>query len=1045
MIRNIPYIVWICAGLFLLWTSSLPAQSRLNQAMRMGRLDISDGLSQGMVFCIYQDSRGFMWFGTKEGLNRYDGHQFLVYRNQPGDTTSLPDNYVYAITEDRLGRLWIATGAAGLVMFEPDIERFTQIPLVSDGSDELIRCVDDVEIDGQGRLWISVLNMRLICLDVRLKEPRQIRASARIDGPMRRHPSQEVNRLRLDRFGRLMFLSGEGLFFLNESREVWELKVPWKKWFENVPNAGRFVCATVTSDSCIWVSNGILLISRVLRFSSDGGTLLSDQQFTPDGEPQYIRDLLEGPDKQLYLTSYGYFIRYDVIRQTYIACKAEKENAEGYYGRGNHLFSNRDGILWNSTSGFGINTFDPLTLSFQAHTGNINDALFGKELKAFDSFIRKRSGGELGLVNDAFPLRVKNGSVWCGTLDHGLLYYDAKNGSVRQYGMNPDDPYGFLMLRLYRPFVDSRSRVWVGNRHGISRLDQKTGAWEHFWFDVDGPDLIAADDNITSYHEVADGSFWLGTMLHGLVHFMPKSGEFTFYRYDSRDSNSISHDHVLTLEPDPYEPAKFLWIGTDGGGLNRFEYSAQRFTRYGKKDGLPNPVVYGILPDAAGFLWMSTNAGLGRMEPRSVRFRNYDVRDGLQSNEFNRMQYFRIGDSLCFGGVDGYNLFSPEAIRNNTVVPPIVLTGLRLFNTPVYPGTPESPLSKSMPYTETIYLTHDQNMISIEYAALDFHAPDRNHYRYKLEGLSEEWINAGTDRVATFTNLDPGEYVFQVIGSNNHGVWNRVGAKVRIVITSPWWATAWAFGLYIFIIGGAVLTLDRLQRRRLLARERERSQFREAQFRAEAAELEARAVRAENERKQKEMQVASTIQQRALPQRLPKIPGYDLAAINLPAEEIGGDFYDCIPLRDGRVAMVIADVTGKGVPASLLVSSLHAALHVHLDHDYETISLVHRLNTFLYDSTPSNSFVTFMMAVLAPESGALEIVNAGHNPGLLHKNGSLLETLRSQHLPLGCSRLDKSYQSEQYQLAPGDGLLLFTDGITEAMDARREPFGQEKL
>ncbi|MFZ1728487.1 MAG: SpoIIE family protein phosphatase [Bacteroidota bacterium] len=1044
MLRVIRYIIWIYTGIIILCSPQLFGQTRLDQAMRLGRLGISNGLSQGMVFCMFQDSRGFMWFGTKEGLNRYDGHHFRVYRNIPGDTTSLADNYVYAITEDRRGRLWIGTGT-GLVLFEPARERFTSLPLAVEGSEIPNLCVDDVELDGKERLWISIRHQPLICIDVSQKTPARIIASARFNGPTQAHPSQEVNRLRRDRFGRLMYLTGEGLFFLDEARAAWKLTVPWAPYFAGVPNAGRFVCATVTSDSSIWVSNGILLISGVLRFSPDGAKLLSSTRFTIDGEPQYIRDMLEGPGGKLYFASYDFMIQYDKETNSYIASRADKTRLEAYCGRGNHLFCNRDGIMWISTSGFGLNTFDPLTLSFQAHSGSINEALFGKEITAFDRYIRSHLGDQLGLVTDVYPLRTKDGDVWCGTLEHGLLYYDVKRGTVRQFAMDPEDPYGFLMIRVLRPFVDSRGRVWIGNRHGISLLDQNTGAWEHFWFDSDGPDLIAGDDHITSYYEASDGTFYLGTTMHGLAHFNPSSGIFNFYRYDAANTKSISYDHVLTLEADPYNAGKWLWVGTDGGGLNRFDFRTKEFTRYGRQEGLRNPVVYGILADKAKYLWMSTNEGLSRMEPQSGQFRNYDVRDGLQGNEFNRMQYYRVGDSLGFGGVDGYNLFSPREIKKNGVIPPVVLTGLRLFNASVIPGLENSPIRFAMPYADTVFLAHDQNMISIEYAALDFHSPGRNQYRYRLEGLTDGWIDAGTDRVATFTNLDPGEYVFRVIGSNNHGVWNEAGASVRIIVESPWWATAWAFGIYLFVIVASVLTFDRSQRRKLIASERERSEFREAKLRAEAVELESRVIKAENERNQKEMQVASIIQQRTLPQELPKITGYDIAAINIPADEIGGDFYDCIPLHDGRIALVIADVTGKGVPASLLVSSLHAALHVHLIHGQEMISLVDSLNTFLYESTPASAFVTLLLVVLTPETGELEIVNAGHNPGLLQRNGSLDETQRSQHLPLGCSRAIKPYQSEHYRLAPGDGLLLFTDGITEAMDLQQEPFGQENL
>ncbi len=1046
MIRNIRYIFWIYAGLLYLIVPQLPAQTQLDQAMRLGRLGIEDGLSQGMVFCMFQDSRGFMWFGTKEGLNRYDGHAFLAYRKVPGDTTSLPDNYVFAITEDSRGRLWLGTGSEGLVMFEPDQERFTQFHMAEPKTGEPIRRIDDLEIDGQGRLWVSVVNMNLICLDTRFEKTNEIRASVKSYPPSRGHPSQEVNRLQRDPFGRLTYITGAGLYFLDETRDQWDLRVSWDRWFAGDPNAGRITCATVMSDSSIWVSNGTLLISRVLQLSPGGDRLLADMHYTIDSEPQYIRDMKEGTDGKLYLITYDYFIRYNPANGgSYVATRAEKDRVEAYSGRGNHIFSSRSGIVWISTSGFGLNTFDPLTLAFQAHSGNINQALFGKELEAFDRYIREHNGWELGLINDGYPLRVSDGSVWCGTLDHGLLHYDAPTGKVRQFGMNADDPYGFLMIRFYRPFVDSHGQVWVGNRHGLSRLDKDTGQWEHFWFEEDGPDLIGAEDHITAYYEAPDGSFWLGTTMHGLAHFSPSTGSFTFYRYDSGNPTSISHDHVLSLAADPYRPGYWLWIGTDGGGLNRFDFNSKEFLRLGRENGLPNPVIYGILRDHANFLWMSTNEGLSRFEPRSQRFRNYDVRDGLQGNEFNRMQYYSVGDSLCFGGIDGYNLFLPTSIKKNSTVPPIALTELRLFNTPVSPRGEESPISVAMPYVKTIHLSHDQNMISIEYAALDYHAPDRNQYRYRLEGLTEGWINAGTDRVATFTNLDPGEYVFQVVGSNNHGVWNREGTSVRIIVDSPWWMTGWAFAIYAFVIFGVIFSFDRMQRRKLIGREREHSEFREAKLRAETAELEARVVKAENERKQKEVQVASLIQQKALPQQLPKIKGYDLAAINLPADDIGGDFYDCIPLDDGRIAMIIADVTGKGVPASLLVSSLHAALHVHLEYDQEMSVLAHRLNRFLYDSTPPNAFVTMLLAVLTPESGQLEVVNAGHNPGLLHRNGSLDETMRSRHLPLGCARASQPFESERYVLNPGDGILLFTDGITEAMDVNNEPFGQDTL
>jgi serine phosphatase RsbU (regulator of sigma subunit)/ligand-binding sensor domain-containing protein len=1023
----------------------MTGQVRLDQTMRLGQLDITDGLSQGMVFAMFQDSRGFMWFGTKDGLNRYDGHTFKVYRNRPGDSASLPNNYIYAISEDHRGRLWLGTGGSGLVMFEPERERFTLIPLQRDGRESRVRNVDDVAVDLRGSLWVSVQGGRLIQLDIRTDDPMEIRASARFVQPGRRHTSREINRLRLDRFDRLWYITEDGLFRLDAERGQWRRVVDAGLLMTGASSQATIVSMTVTADSSIWVLRGDQAESDLFHVDARGSRILQRTRMQFGADPEYIRDILAGSENILYILTFDYFIRYDTRTGSCIANDADRTRDAAYAGHGNHLYHSRDGMVWISSSGYGLNTFDPLTIPFNAHRGPINEALFGRELKAFDRHIRKRTGGFAALATNAYPVRLENGDVWCGTRDHGLLFYDAATGRVRQYGVVAHDPFSGMMIRLQRPFVDRRGRIWVGNRHGISRLDPDSGDWHHYWYDGDMPDLTETDDHITCYHEDEEGMIWVGTMRRGLGRFSPGPGTFTFYQHDGDDPLSISNDHVLTIEADPVHPRRYLWVGTDGGGLNRFDVSAQIFQRYDENAGLPSGVVYGILTDAAGYLWMSTNEGITRLDPRSETMRSFDMRDGLQGNEFNRTEYHLVGDSLCFGGVDGHNRFVPASIRSNTVLPNIVLTGLRLFNTPVRLHDEDSPLRAALPYARSITLPHNQNMISIQFAALDYHAPDKNRYRYRLVGLSDDWIEAGTERVATFTNLGPGEYEFIVVGSNNHGVWNTTGAALAIEILPPWYLTYWAFAVYIVLFIGVLFAVDRLQKRRLLSRERERSQMREARLRAEAAELEARAVRAENERKQKEMQVAAVIQQRVLPQQLPKIPGYDIAAINLPADEIGGDYYDCISLPDGRIAMVIADVTGKGVPASLLVNSLHAALHVHIDHNEDTISLVQHLNSFLYASTPPNAFITFMIAVIDPENGDLEIVNAGHNPALRHLNGSMRESTHSRNLPLGCVANGVPYHSERCTLAPGEGLLLFTDGITEAMNREREPFGQETL
>ncbi|MBN1447071.1 MAG: hypothetical protein JXA28_04005, partial [Bacteroidetes bacterium] len=482
------------------------------QSMRFGRLDIRHGLSQGMVFCTFQDSRGFMWFGTKEGLNRFDGHDFIVYRKRPGDSTSLPDNYVLAVTEDGRGRLWLATAAEGLVRFDPAREQFTKIPLADGNASTTVNRVEDLEIDHTGRLWVSVQGMPLMSIDPALDDPAAIRRSMHRSGPVLSHSSKEVNRLRLDQLGRISFLHEDGLYILDASAQRWNLTVPWEPLFGHIPGAGPFVFSATQSDGTIWVASGVRGVTELRRVSADGRHMLDSMRISVSGSDLYIRDMVQGSDGALYLVSFEYFMRYDIRTGDRAFGRADKERMAGYSGKGNHLFVNRSGILWISTSGFGLNTFDPLTLAFNARSGSLHEALFGKELQAFDRSIRKRTGGAMRLVNAVYPLRMENGDVWCGTRDHGLLHHDARTGAVKHYGLNPYDPYSFLMIRSHQPFVDSRGRVWIGNRHGVSRLTESPAQWEHYWFDGEEPDLTANDNHVTCWHETADGSIWLGTM-----------------------------------------------------------------------------------------------------------------------------------------------------------------------------------------------------------------------------------------------------------------------------------------------------------------------------------------------------------------------------------------------------------------------------------------------------------------------------------------------------------------------------------------------------
>ena len=1023
------------------------AQHRVDREYRFGALGIEDGLSQGMIYCMLQDSRGFMWFGTKEGLNRFDGSSFTVYRNIPGEASSLPDNQVYSIAEGARGRLWIGTRTRGLQLFDPVTETFSPVSLPKSSSHHVLdEPIYHLTTDQRGMLWVGGWKKLLARIDTKPEAMAEIRSSFVSFRNDSRFESGSTFFLSRSPSGEAVIFSDKGLWRYRSETHKFERLLQWRSLGLPIGDSGyEIVTGTMDRLGSVWLSAVLDGKFSLLKIDPYKHRIVDTLRFRHDNADLVARQMLVGPDNILYCSGSYNFIRYDFRDDSYSVTPPVPGRTDALFGSISSLMFDRSGNLWIGTTGHGLHTFNPRTLAFRTSSTFLKTHLFGRELAMFERYLTGKFELEKKLTSEVYPIRAADGSVWCGTANYGLLHYDEGTGAIRQYGVNEHDPNSFLMLRLSVPFIDSRNRVWIGNTQGVSRVVDGPEQWEHHFFDPDGPDITRREDNITCFHEDADGTLWLGTLSSGLAHFHPATGTFTLFSYNLADALSISADHLLSVAADPSNPDRYLWIGTDGGGLNRFDKRTGKFKRLGLSDGLPNMVVYGILADSLDRLWMSTNHGIACFSPTTLQFMNFNVHDGLQDNEFNRTEYYYVKPFMYFGGVKGHNSFDPEEIHRNITVPNIVITGLKLFNKSVTPRSDTTILRTAFPYVRQITLAHDQNMLTFEFAALDYTDPGQNTYRYRMEGLDEKWIDAGTKRSATYTYLEPGTYTFRVIGANNHGVWNQQGAALRVVVRPPWWRTFWAYAFYALFFIAVIVFIDQLQRRRVIAQERQRGRVREAVLRAEAAEFEARAVRAENERNEQELHLAATIQRRIIPRDLPNIPGYEIAGINLPAHEIGGDYYDCIPVGTDRYALVIADVTGKGIPASLLVNSLHASLLVHLDNDVSLETLALRLNALIFRTSTPSTFITFLIAVLHPPSGTIEMINAGHNPALVSRQDGSLEVMKTHGLPLGCTVEVTHYEREVCVILPGEGFLLFTDGVSEAMNPEYEPFSQEAL
>ncbi|HAP36849.1 MAG TPA: hypothetical protein DCQ28_13295 [Bacteroidetes bacterium] len=364
-------------------------------------------------------------------------------------------------------------------------------------------------------------------------------------------------------------------------------------------------------------------------------------------------------------------------------------------------------------------------------------------------------------------------------------------------------------------------KMWIINYvSGLDRFDPVSNKFDHFQIvngamkRVENKDPLSV--SLTTATKDVDGSVWIGTLNEGIYHLDPSTLSLKHFSSNAVDPSTISHNYVITLCLDPIEPERYLWAGTYGGGLNRLDRTNGKYLRFNERTGLPSNVINSIRPDKKGFLWISSNHGLWKLDPRSLQFLFYDINDGLQGLEYNRFESYSASDGkMFFGGTEGVNVFYPERILENPHIPPVVFTDLRIKNRSIYHRNENSPLSISITETKNVTLQYSDNVITLEFAALDFVNTGKNQYSHRLSGFENEWSAPTTRRTTTYTNLDPGEYLFTVKGSNGDGVWNEQGASLAITILPPWYRTWWAYVLYIFSSIMLLLSIRQYELKRL--------------------------------------------------------------------------------------------------------------------------------------------------------------------------------------------------------------------------------------
>ncbi|MCH8011501.1 MAG: histidine kinase [Candidatus Marinimicrobia bacterium] len=813
--------------------------------IKFDHISVDQGLSQSSVRCILQNKKGFMWFGTDDGLNKYDGYGFTVYKHDPSNSNSLSHNYINSIYEDESGILWIGTWGGGLNKYDPVTETFTRYQQNPSNPNSLSHnYVNAIIEDKAGILWVATqvgLN--------RLDPVTESFIHYMHDPSNPNSLSHDyVNSIIEDRTGMLWIGTKEGLNRIDPQTESFT----HYKHNSSDPNSlshDNVVIIYEGESGTLWIGTG----GGIDKFDRTREKFIHYKHDPSDATsiiPGVIYSIYEDRIGVLWIVGDG-VSRFDPQTEKFTNYLHDPGNPYSIsYSTILTIYEDRSGTLWFGSLLQGLNKYDRYKHKFELykHDPDNPNSLAFHDVRAIyedrNGILWIGAGGlnRLDREKNKFTHFKNNpnaifedrfGVLWIGA--GGLRKFDRATETVTTYQHDSLNPNSFTEGSVLSFCEDKSGVLWIGTFSGLEKYDRESETFMHYKHNPDIPNSLS-DNRVQAIYEDKRGNLWIGTWNGGLNRFDREKEEFIRYQHDPSNFNSISNNTIHYIWEDDDGN---LWIATRGGGLNKFNPETEIFTHYREKDGFPDDWVYGVLGDDEGNLWFSTNKGIARFNPESGELREYSVEDGLQSNEFNfGVCYKSPSGEMFFGGVNGFNTFFPDQVEDNPYPPQIVLTDFKLFNKPVITGANgSSPLQKPISYIDDVNLSYNENFFSFEFVALHYANPERNQYAYKLEGIDEDWIYSGTRRFARYTNIGPGEYVFRVKASNSDGVWNEKGISLRLTITPPFWKTSWAYGFYVLFLLSALYGVDRFQTVRL---KREANREAEERFKIERAKTEER-------------------------------------------------------------------------------------------------------------------------------------------------------------------------------------------------------------
>lgn len=777
-------------------------------------LSIRNGLSQNTVNAILQDRKGFMWLGTKDGLNRYDGLSFRKFKHDAANPRSIGNSFITSLYEDFNGNIWVGTDA-GVYIYYPEKEAFEEFDCQSLEKTRIERSVSMIAGDKQGRVWIAVEAQGMFCYDARQKL-------------LRNYPLSEISSnikcFTFDSGGTLWLgFYGDGLYYSKDNLATvhpYGSPEDGKREFE-----GGVITKIVQGNyNCLYIGSVKEGVSELNLTSGQVRNLLAIDE---SGESIFCRDLLPYSDNELWIgTESGIYI-YNLRTAQFIHLRASLYDSYSLSDNAIYaLYKDREEGLWIG-SYFGGVDYYPRQYTYFAkyYPKNIANSLHGKRVREFcraddgTLWIGTEDGGlnhfnpktkefhffepSAGFTN-IHGLCMDGSHLWVGTFSKGLRVIDTRTGVVLRTYTEGHTSHSLNDNSIFSICRTSAGEIYLGTLFGLLRYNRTQDNFDRI------PELNGKF--VYDIKEDSYGNLWLATYANGAYCYDVSARRWKNYVFDAEDEKSLPYDKVLSVFEDSYRQ---IWLTTQGGGFCLFHPDTETFTRYGLKDGLPNDVVYQIVEDDDRFLWLTTNNGLVRFDPKTMEMKVFSTANGLPTNQFNYRSGFKDeAGNIYLGSINGFVAFDPRTFAENRQVPAVAITDFLLFNKEVPVGETDSPLKSSITFSDKVVLTADQNSFSFRIAALSYQAPRMNKLMYKLEGFDEGWLTIGESPLVTYSNLGYGDYVFKVKASNSDGVWNEQETSLHLSILPPFYLSGWAYCFYVlFFMGCLVCVIFYFKRR----------------------------------------------------------------------------------------------------------------------------------------------------------------------------------------------------------------------------------------